>query len=212
MISKIRAFMKNTYAPLLMIALAWLSTPALAERSDREKPMNIEADTLRHADQKQISTFTGKVVLTKGSIVMRGAVLETRQDPQGNQFGILTAEAGKRAYFRQKRDGLDEYIEGEAERIEYDGQADTVRFLRRAELRRYHGTTLGDEITGSLIVYDNKTDAFSVDGVANANTSTNSAAKPGRVRAMLTPRPTEEAAPANVPKLRSSPALSGDRK
>jgi lipopolysaccharide export system protein LptA len=69
--------------------------------------------------------------VTKGSIVMRGAQLDVRQDNAGNQFGVLKAEPGKRAFFRQKRDtrpgAVDEYMEGEAELIEYDGKADTVR-------------------------------------------------------------------------------------
>ena len=49
-----------------------------------------------------------------------------RADPDGYQYGVATAQPGKLATFRQKRDGVDEYIEGEAERIEYDGKADTV--------------------------------------------------------------------------------------
>jgi lipopolysaccharide transport protein LptA len=106
------------------------------------------------------------VVVTKGSIVMRGAVLEVRQDAAGNQFGVLKGEPGKRAFFRQKRDtppgAVDEFMEGEAETIEYDGRADTVRFLQRAELRRYLGTTLSDEMSGVVIVYDNTTSVLTV--------------------------------------------------
>ena len=77
---------------------------AHAEKADSAKPMNIEADALRHDDLKQISVFTGNVVVTKGTIILRGAQLEVRQDAQGYQFGVMTAEPGKRAFFRQKRD------------------------------------------------------------------------------------------------------------
>ena len=73
---------------LLSASAAW------AERADREKPMNIESDSLRYEDQKQLSTFTGRVVVTKGTIVMRGARLEVRQDAAGNQFGTMFAEPG----------------------------------------------------------------------------------------------------------------------
>src|SRR2546429_9934339 len=48
--------------------------------------------------------------------------------------------------------------------IEYDGKADLVKFIRRGELRRYRGGQLSDEITGSIIVYNNLTDVFTVDG------------------------------------------------
>lgn len=212
MSSKIRALMNNIYAPLLALALALSWTSARSERADRDKPMNIEADNLRYDDPKQISTFSGRVTLTKGTILMRGARLEVRQDAHGNQVATLTAEPGARAFFRQKRDGFDETIEGEAERIEYDSGTDSVNLLRRAELRRYRGARLNDEISGNLIVYNNRTETFSVDGVAGPATG-------GRVRAMLTPRAAassaalrEPGAAGSAPTLKPSGALGGDGK
>ena len=86
-----------------------------------------------------------------------------RQDPQGNQFGVVTGNPGT---FRQKREGLDEFIEGEGSRIDYDSRADTVRFTGNAVLRRYKGTQLNDETRGNVIVYNNSTDVFTVDGGA----------------------------------------------
>ena len=93
--------------------------------------MNIEADALRYDDLKQTSVFTGNVVLTKGTIVIRGARVDVRQDPEGYQFGVVTAEPGKLAFFRQKREGVDEFIEGEGETIEYDSKADSVKFIKQ---------------------------------------------------------------------------------
>ena len=191
---------------------------AHAEKADSAKPMNIEADALRHDDLKQISVFTGNVVVTKGTIILRGAQLEVRQDAQGYQFGVMTAEPGKRAFFRQKRDTApgapDEFVEGEGEVIDYDGRADIVKFIRRAELRRYMGGTLADQLNGDLIVYNNLTGIFTVDG----NPANASAANPGgRVRAILAPRnaasaPVAPAAAASAPGLRSSTVLGGERK
>ena len=107
--------MKPPYASLLLAAallLAWL--PAGAEKADRTKPMNVEADALRYDDLRQTSVFTGRVVVTKGTILIRGARIEVRQDNEGFQQGVVTAEPGKLAFFRQKREGVDEHIEGEA--------------------------------------------------------------------------------------------------
>ena len=120
----------------LLLSAVLMHGVALAERADRDKPMNIESDTLRYDDAKQTSVFTGKVVLTKGTMLIRGAQMDIRQDNDGNQFGIVKAEPGKLAFFRQKRDTRagepEEYMEGEAELINYDGKADTVTFQRRA--------------------------------------------------------------------------------
>ena len=189
----------------LLIACMLASGAAWAEKADRNKPMNIEADALRYDDQKQTSVFTGKVVLTKGTIVIRGGKLDVRQDPQGFQYGVVTAEPGKLAFFRQKRDGVDEFIEGEGEVIEYDGKADTVKFIKRAQLRRLRGTVLNDEMTGAIIVYDNSTDVFTVDGGATKGTPN---APGGRIRAMLTPKPEAADAPP-IPPAASASRPSG---
>jgi lipopolysaccharide export system protein LptA len=204
--------MKNPHVPLLLsLAFLMSGTAALAERADRNKPMNIEADALRYDDLKQTSIFTGKVVLTKGTIVIRGARVDVRQDPEGYQYGVVTAEPGKLAFYRQKREGVDEFIEGESEIIEYDGKADRVKFIKRAELRRYRGASLNDEIVGSLITYDNGTDVFSVDG------GPTSPAAGGRVRAVLAPRGGASAPAAATPaqppsRLRPSTTLDGGKK
>ena len=207
----------------LMIALALLlALPARAEKADRDKPMNAEADALRYDDLKQTSVFTGNVVITKGTILIRGARVDVVQDAEGYQQAVVIAEPGKLAYYRSKRDGVDETIEGEGERIEYDGRADNVKFIRQAVMRRYVAGKLADESHGTLIRYENTTDVFTVDGSVQAKPT---AANPsGRVRAVLSPRnqapavaapavraPTA-APPVPLPNLRPSNTLGSDKK
>ena len=176
-----------------------------AEKADRLQPMNIEADALRYDDLKQVSIFTGHVVLTRGTIVIKGARIEVRQDPQGYQFGVITGEAGQRASFRQKREGLDEYMEGESETIEYDGRADVFKLIKNAQMRRLRGTVVGDVVSGNLIQYNILTDVFTVDGGTQKGSE--------RVRATLTPRSagTAPAQPGSLP-LRNDDGLGGGRK
>jgi len=211
--------MKSPLHPLLLIAALALSGGwANAEKADRNKPMNVEADALRHDDLNQTSVFTGRVVLTKGTILIRGARIDVRQDAEGYQLGVVTAEPGKLAFFRQKREGVDEFIEGEGEIIEYDSRADTVKFIKTAQLRRYQGAKLNDEMTGAVIVYNNLTDVFTIDGsVAKGSPG----APAGRVRAMLTPKPDAATAvpPGNAtapqapaPALRATTTLGGEKK
>ena len=202
-----------------MFAVVFAASGVRAEKADRNKPMNVEADALRHDDLSQTSVFTGQVVATKGTILIRGARLQVRQDPEGYQFGVVTAEPGKRAFWRQKREGVDEYIEGEGTTIEYDGKADRVKFIGRAEMRRYRGAVLADETQGSIITYENTTDVFTVDGAALGARQPPSASAGGRVRAVLSPRAAASAAaaaasaPAAIAApLRPSSTLGGDRK
>jgi len=201
--SKFRAFMilplpfLRPSIAAAALCLAGFSGATYAEKADRSKPMNIEADSLRYDDLKQTSVFTGNVVVTKGTIVIRGARIEVRQDPEGFQYGVVTAPPGKLAYFKQKRDAPgDEWIEGESELIEYDSRADNVKFIRRAVMRRLLGTTVNDETTGPLIVYDQSNDTFTVNGAPMPPNGSVAAGEPGsRVRAVLTPK----AAPAPAP-------------
>jgi lipopolysaccharide export system protein LptA len=178
---------------LILCALlgAGLLPSAWAEKADRNKPMQIESDSMRYEDALQITVFSGKVVATKGTLILRGARLEVLQDPEGYQYGLLTAAPGQKAFYRQKREGLDEWMEGEGERIEYDSRADRVTLINRAGLRRYRGTVLNDDITGQRIVYENLTDQFTVDSKSGAGKP--GAESSGRVRAVLTPRKKEEA-------------------
>lgn len=164
----------------LLFAAALIAANAHAEKADREKPINLESDRVSVDDAKQISTFEGRVVLTQGTLIIRGDRMEVRQDAQGFKTGITW---GNLAYFRQKREGYDEYIEGWAERIEYDGRADKMQMFNRASMKKG-----GDEVRGNYISYDANTEFFQVVG---GNTKT-SATGDGRVRAVIQPKPKEK--------------------
>lgn len=182
-------------AAVLAVLTVLTVLPAAAEQADRDKPMNAEADALRYDDLKQTSVFTGNVVITKGTTIIRGERVDVTQDPEGYQKAIVIAPAGKLAFYRKKRDGVDEYIEGEGLRIEYDSRPDVVKFIGSAVMRRYKGAVLSDESTGSQINYDNVTDVFTVDSNAQNKSATNPT---GRVRALLSPR-NAASSPAGTP-------------
>jgi lipopolysaccharide export system protein LptA len=200
---------------LALAATALAPGAARAERADRFKPLNVEADLPGKIDlANQFVVFNGNVVVTKGTMTIRAARIEVRETPDGYHTAVAIGGAGKPATFRQKRDGVDEFIEGEAERLEYDGKTDTVRFVNRASVRRLRGALVADEISGNLVSYDSISEVFSVSGGATP-TPTNPG---GRVRAVLTPREGSAAAEAAAsagaapaPTLRPTPAL-GDKR
>ena len=198
-------------APALL-ALALTAPIARAERADRTKPLNVAADQQGTFDLlKQVVVFTGNVIITKGTIVIKADRVEVREAPDGFRTAVAVGTSGHPATFRQKRDGVDEYIDGQAARLEYDEKGDVIRFVNNAIVRRLRGATIGDEITGSVITYDNTTEVFSVSGGTPANTA---GSPGGRVRAVLTPREGTAAAAAaasDAAPLRASPSL-GEKK
>lgn len=173
-----------------------------AEKADREKPVNIESDRMTADDVKQVAVFDGRVVLTQGTILLRADKLVVRQDKQGFQFAEAT---GNPARFRQKRDGVDEWVDGEAERIEYDGKLEKVELFGRARLNRDK-----DEVRGNYISYDARTE-FVV--VQNTKETKPAATKEERVRATFQPKskPAAPEPPAAPLELKPSPALPNPR-
>ena len=170
------------------------AVPALAEKADRDKPVNLEADRVTIDDAKQTALFEGNVVLTQGTLQIRGDRMEVRQDKEGFKYG---ATWGNPAHFRQKREGYDEYIEGWAERIEYDGHAETMQMFNRAQLRRGQ-----DEVRGNYISYDAKSEFFQVVGGGAKAAAPNN--PEGRVRAVIQPKSKDK--PPAAPPVSLKPA------
>ena len=194
----------------LCLAFAVIPLSAHALASDRDQPMNIEADSLRHDDAQQVTVFTGNVVVTKGSIVLRGDKLTVKQTADGAQHGTLQAGTDQRAFFSQQRDtpagAPTETVQGQAKTIEYNGATDQVKLINDGELRRFRAGALNDEITGALIVYNNSTGQFDVDGKSRQTGSTGGG---HRVRAVIGASTTSKAdKPSAAVPLKPSPTLN----
>ena len=162
-----------------------LVSPAYAEKADADKQTDILADQMAYDDVKQINTFTGNVILTRGSLLMKAHKVVVTQDPAGYQYATMYAAPGALATFRQKRDGgPDLWMEGQAERIEYDGKLEVVKLFSKAKMRRLEGAKPTDEVEGEFISYDSRAEFMSVNNTAAG------ASKPGagRVKAVIQPR------------------------
>lgn len=188
----------------LIAMLVMLAMPAHAERADRDKPVTIESERMSADDAQKTAVFEGRVVLTQGTLVIRADHLTVRQDNEGFQSAVAL---GKPATFRQKREGVDEYIDAEAERVEYDGRADRVQLFNRARVRRDGG----DDVRGNYISYDSKTEFFRVESAKDAQPESRDA----RVRAVIMPKKKEGsggAPPAAPLGLKPAPAITAPRK
>src|SRR4051812_11219736 len=184
---------------LLALALAaavLLPHGARAERADRDKPVNIESDRMTADDTKKVATFEGSVVLTQGTLTIRAERIVVRQDEAGFQYGVAY---GNPARFRQKRDGTDEFVQGEALRLEYDGRAERVEFFDEARLRRDGG----DDVRGNYISYDSKTEYFTV----NSGRQASKGGRDSRVRAIIMPKKSEPTKPGDPLKLQPAPSI-----
>jgi len=155
-----------------------LTFPAYAEKADREKPVNLEADTVTLDDIKKVSVYQGNVILSQGTMMLRADRVQVTQNAGGLDKVNAT---GRPVAFRQKMDGSDEFIEGFADRVEFDGVSSQLELIGQARLRRG-----SDELRGTQISYNANTEFFKVVGQPDAKTPG------GRVRAVIRPKPRTE--------------------
>lgn len=191
------------WACALVAGAALASGPAAGERADRTRPMVIEADREGTIDAARgVTVFSGNAVITQGTMQIRAERIEVRNPPQGPRTAQALGSAAQPASFRQKREGVDEHVEAQAERIDYDGAAETLRLSGGAVLRRLRGTTVVDEAQGASMVWNARSETLTMQG--GAPSSANPA---GRVRATLSPAPASPSASAPVPRPPASPAV-----
>ena len=192
--------MKPTFRTAAIACAMLAAFPAGAEKADRDKPVNIEADRVSVDDVKKTQVFEGNVQLVKGTLIIRAERIVVSQDDDGYQRGVATGTAGTPPRFRQKREGQDDFIEGEGERIEHDARAEKTEFFNRAWVKS--GL---DEVRGQFISYDALTEKYVVTSGPNGTR-----AQPGsgeRVRAVIQPRNKDGAAPTSRPSATPAPVL-----
>jgi lipopolysaccharide export system protein LptA len=192
---------------LICMALLAAAPFCRAEKADRDKPVNLEADRATVDEINKIHVFEGNVTLIQGTLVIHADRMVVKQDAEGFQHGVATANPGKLAHFRVKREGKDEYVEGEAERIEYDAKTETAKFFNRAWVKSGE-----DEVRGQFILYDSLKENYSVTSGPDGSVVPG---RDNRVRAVIQPknkgRPSDEAAAGPPVKLQISPDIAHPR-
>ena len=126
-------------------------------------------------------------IITQGTLTIRADKIVFQQNPTTR---CRRPRSAIRSAFRQKRDGIDEYFEGFAQRVEYDGAKELLELFDRALLRRGQ-----DEIRSNYISYNAATEMFKAEGRADATPAADTR-RPGRARARRVPAEVRYAARA----------------
>jgi lipopolysaccharide export system protein LptA len=174
------------------LILAMLSQPVLAERADRDKPLQLEANRISIDDAKKIQILEGDVIVIKGTMMLRADRVVITEDQYGFQKGVAFGGKDGLARIRQKREGKDEYSEGEAERIEYNTNSEVAEFFHRAWVKSGE-----DQVKGDYIWYDGISEKYLVTAGQNRDPK----APPARVRAIIQPRNKADQPAASSPRL-----------
>jgi lipopolysaccharide export system protein LptA len=110
-----------------------------------------------------------------------------KEDAERHKFYVAY---GAPVTFRQKRDKVDEYVEGYAERAEFDDRNDVLKLFSHAKVKSNQ-----NEITGEFISYDMNKELAEVTG---APPGAQPAPNTGRVKVIILP-PKKAAPGASAP-------------
>lgn len=157
---------------------------ARAERNDRDQPVQFEANQAQYDDYHQQYTLTGAVIITQGTTVIHADKAILRLDAEGYSHAEALGNPQKLADLRQKRDGLNEFIEGFAEKITYNGKTEVAILERQARIKRIESGRLADDIQSNRIVYDARQATYAAEGLPSERGE--------RVKAVLAPRQKRE--------------------
>jgi lipopolysaccharide export system protein LptA len=186
--------------------LSLLSLSASAEKADSLKQAVINFDSLDVDEVTQTRILTGNVILTRGTLTLKSDRALLKETPEGYMSVTLTSGPGRVATFRQKRDGgPDLWVEGQAERIEYEEREELVKLFSKAVVKELENGRLTNELDGAFISYDNRREVAAVRNDASGQTK----AGGGRGTLIIAPRRTAPAAAPAAPS--STPAAAGKK-
>ena len=183
--------------PLACLAACLVAPVAFAEKADRDKPIVINADLATADDANRTSTWDGNVIITQGTMRITAARVVIKEDEKRYKHYTAT---GAPVTFRQKRDNVDEWVEGSAQRAEFDEKSDMLHLYDNARVKSNQ-----NEITGQVISYDMTKQVVAVTG-APAGTK---GPEGSRVKAIIVPAKKEDATKP-APAAPVSPNLKAD--
>ena len=145
----------------LLVSLFIPVTQALAEKADSQKTAYISAEQNVSDLKTNTTTFSGNVELTRGTLTVHAARAVVTESAEKAGTFVLFGEAGTPVSFRQKRDGgPDLWLEGSADRVEYNDKSEIVKFISKAKVRYMEGKRMLQEQVGEFLSYDGLNDVF----------------------------------------------------
>ena len=140
-------------------------------------PLQIDANSIKHNDINLITKFEGNVVLVRGNLTLKGDSLTLKQTKNGLSYGFIV---GDPAFFRSKREGEGEWIEGVTKQLDYDERNSTFLLKGNAQLVRLKNGKIKDKVSGDELSYD------SISEIYKAKT------QPGETRTRMTLMPSSQ--------------------
>ncbi len=184
------------FFPAMLIAAITFAFDGHAEKADRTKEIEIDAAKQKIDLANNVLVLEGNVVLTQGTMRINADRMIVKRDDQEQIFAELFGASGNQISFREKREGFNDFMEGTADRAEFDDRANTVKLFSRAKLKNGN-----DVLSGDYIYYNSVTEVMLADGrapdgkIGKDGKSPAASDTAGRVRIVIQPRKEMQTAP-----------------
>ena len=139
--------MRHRLTKHLILLIAFLPALSWALPSDRNQPIEIEADHAQLDDAEGITQYKGNAVLTQGTLRIEGDIITFYYD-ENKQLSKAVAQ-GNLATYKQIQKPNEEPVRARALQMEYHAKAQKIYLLGQG-----HVWQAGDEFSGSKIEYD----------------------------------------------------------
>ncbi|WP_226665860.1 lipopolysaccharide transport periplasmic protein LptA [Microbulbifer aggregans] len=140
-----------------LLASLLFGAQALALPNDREQPIKVSADKLEANRSKNITVYSGNVVITQGSLQIRANRVEVFGNTKGEIEKVVAT--GSPAHFQQQVEANTNPVKARAKRIEFLVGNDALQLTGEADIDR-DGNTLSAE----RIDYDLKSEQMKAQG------------------------------------------------
>ncbi|MDY7540279.1 lipopolysaccharide transport periplasmic protein LptA [Undibacterium sp. RTI2.1] len=169
---------------LIIASLSLTHSPAFAEKADSQKMTAITSDRSDRNGKTNVTTLTGDVIIIRGTLIVKAARAVMTETATSTSY-VLFSAPGVQVFFRQKRDGgADLWVEGVADRVEYDDKTEITKFISKADVKYLDGTVVTQEQKGEYLSYDSLNDLF----VAENNSSGTTVPGSGRTTLFIAPK------------------------
>lgn len=166
-----------------VLALGFLcgGTFAHAEKNDRSKPMTLEALKDGGCSGKpRKCQLSGGITIAQGTFNLSGDKLTYGENAAGNrEFSVV----GRPVQFKEKREVVDDYIMGNANRIEYSEASEEIRLIGNARIK-----TSSEELTGAVIIYNRVSETYQVLGQPAGTGESTETLGNGKIRIVIQPK------------------------
>mgnify|MGYP003347552926 CR=1 FL=1 len=172
---------------LLPVSMMLLSFSSHAEKGDKYKEIVATAGNSRADLKKNILHLTQGVEISQGSLVIKANNAVMSELADGSTQYLLNSSGGEKMRFRQKMDGSNRWIEGEAVKASFNSVSGLVILTGDARIRNVDNGKVAQEQTGEYLSYDTVSEVFVS---ANTTSGQHDASKPAVrivIQSKLTP-------------------------